>query len=362
MVAEVLGDQDPWELSDRYPLRSPLNLMGSLVATAAREVDDRHGDLARAARSAIRNLEPLTEGRTPPQERPSDGSLDAGGTQLEVLSARRNAAYRHLTSAVTAYRQLREEAARTASGGLGPVPERRAEEAPRKNDDWAIAGDRQTQALRAVERGGLRLKQSALSDQDRYLSDGTGASVPVWAKTIERLLADGLLDIDTTATPTQGQLLSLTSLGKDALQTADGTADTSTQTTGASDAAVDPLPTREELLALEEIKRGRVLLQERAFRSGLRVDSGSGGARIAATTVEGMSERGWIERDTSTSLTFGQRLSLSEAGEKAFGAGCAQDPRTTAALSRSTPKSLPSSPALPGAAGTHGQSKPTRSR
>jgi hypothetical protein len=130
---------------------------------------------------------------------------------------------------------------------------------------------------------------------------------------------------------------------------------------GSSGPAVDPLPTREELLALEEIKRGRVLLKERAFRSGLRVETGSG-ARISTATVEAMQERGWIERDTGTSLNFGQHLSLTESGETAFRAGCAQDPRTTAALSRSTRNTLPSPPAEPPAAGTPSQAKPTRSR
>lgn len=277
---------------------------------------------------------------------------------------------------MSAYRRLLPDAVDAVSERLGPAPERTTQEAPARDDDWAVSGDRQIQALRTVERGGLHLKQSALSEHDRYLSDGTGVLVPVWAKTVERMIADGLLDIDTSTTPTQGQLLSLTPLGQEALRADDAAAGASTgpglasreavnpvQGARSSDPAVDPLPTREELLALEEIKRGRVLLKERAFRSGLRVETGSG-VRISTTTVEEMQERGWIERDTGASLNFGQQLSLTESGETAFRAGCAQDPRTTAALLRSTRSTRPSPPADTPAASTGAAdpAKPTHTR
>lgn len=374
LVAAELGVEDPWELSNRQPLRSPLDIVGRLVATAANEADDLHADLTHAAKAAIETLEPVAQGKAP-QIRGSYGLLGAAGPQLELLAARRDTAYQQLARAVAGYRRLLPEAAGTAAAGLGLELERTAEDAPGGSDDWAIAGDRQIQALRAVDRGGLRLKQSALSEQDRYLSDGTGVLVPIWAQTVERMLADGLLDLDTTTTPTQGQLLSLTAPGHAALHAADGvslaTADNAgTALSGAPDLRLregdlvpvpESLPTREELLALEEIKRSRVLLKERAFRSGLRVKTGSG-ARISTATVEAMQERGWVERDASTTLTFGQQLVLTDAGEAAFRAGCAQDPRTTAALSRSAPNVLPSPPAQPPAAGPAGRTNPTRSR
>jgi hypothetical protein len=370
LIAAELGVGDPWELSDRHPVLSPLDIVGRLVATAAHKADDLHADLTHAAQAAIETLEPIAQGKAP-QIRGSYGLLGAAGPQLELLAARRDTAYQQLARAVAAYRRLLPEAAGTAAQGLGLELERTAEDAPRASDDWAIAGDRQIQALRAVDRGGLRLKQSALSEQDRYLSDGTGVLVPIWAQTVERMLADGLLDLDTTTTPTQGQLLSLTPRGQAALQVVDDDAAgpgpttpdvaTLTATADSSSHAVDPLPTHEELLALEKIKRGRVLLKERAFRSGLRVETGSG-ARIAIATVEAMTDRGWVERDASTTLTFGQQLSLTGSGETAFRAGCAQDPRTTAALSRSTPNALPSPPAQPPAAGPAGRTNPTRSR
>lgn len=374
LVAAELGVEDPRELSDRHPLRHPLDIVGRLVATAAHEADDLHADLTRAAKAAIETLEPISRGKAP-QMRSSYGLLGATGPQLELLAARRDTAYQQLVRAVAGYRRLLPDVAQPASEGPGPVPERTAKEAPARDDDWAVAGGRQVQALRAVERGGLRLKQSALSEQDRYLSDGTGVLVPIWVQTVERMVSEGLLNIDTATKPTQGQLLSLTELGQEALQAADDVA--ATPATGSETAArdvanpiaaadssspaVDPLPSREELLALEEIKRGRVLLKERAFRSGLGVYTGSG-ARISTATVEAMQERGWIERDASTSLNFGQQLSVTDSGQAAFRAGCAQDPRTTAALSRSTRNTLSSTPAEPPAAGAPGQAKPTRSR
>lgn len=363
LVAAELGVENPWELSDRHPHRDPLDIVGRLVATAAHEVDNLHADLTRAAQDAIQVLQPISQGKAP-QMRGAYGLLGASGPHLELLAARRDVAYQHLTGTVSAYRRLLPETIDAASARLGSTLEQTAEQAPGRDDDWAIAGDRQTQALQAIERGGLRLKQSALSDQDRYLSDGTGVLIPIRAKTVERMIADGLLDIDTSTKPTQGQLLSLTPLGQQALRATDEPASRDVgnpvHSDGSSGPVVDPLPTREELLALEEIKRGQVLLKERAFRSGLRAETGSG-ARIATVTVEAMQERGWVQRDASTSLNFGQQLSLTDSGETAFRTGCAQDSRTIAALSRSTPN-RPSPPAESTAPGPAGQTKPTRSR
>ncbi|WP_433888526.1 hypothetical protein [Streptomyces sp. CA-111067] len=373
LVAAEFGVEDPWELSDRHPLRHPLDIVGRLVATAAHEADDLHTDLTHAAKAAIEILEPIAEGKAP-QTRGSYGLLGAAGPQLELLAACRDTAYPQLVRTVAGYRRLLPEAADAVAEGLGLELEQTAEDAPGRDDDWAIADDRQVQALRAVERGGLRLKQSALSEQDRYLSDGTGILVPIWAQTVERMLADGLLDIDTATKPTQGQLLSLSHLGQEALRASDDAAAATgngpasrddvnrAQTAAGSSLAVDPLPTREELLALEEIKRGRVLLKERAFRTRLGVYTGSGAQRISTATAEAMQERGWIERDASTSLNFGQQLSVTDSGEAAFRAGSAQDPRTTAALSRSTGNTLPSPPAEPPAADAPGRAQRPRSR
>ncbi|WP_328912470.1 MULTISPECIES: hypothetical protein [unclassified Streptomyces] len=195
-----------------------------MVATAAQEVDDLHSDLIRTAQATIDLLEPLRQGKAP-QIRGSYGVLGAAGPRIERLATRRGAAYEHLARAVSAYRRLLPETAvEAASAGLGRNRKQTTGQAPGHDDDWAVAGDRQTRALRAVEQGGLLLKQSALPEQDRYLSGGSGVTVPVWVQTVERMLADGLLEADTSTTPIQGQLLSLTPLGLEALRAADDVA------------------------------------------------------------------------------------------------------------------------------------------
>ena len=77
-------------------------------------------------------------------------------------------------------------------------------------------------ALGAVEPGGLRLHQSAAYGCI-YLSDGRGQrpNPEVWPETVRRLVADGLLDQDTSdGLYRPGQLLSLTPQGKAALRDA----------------------------------------------------------------------------------------------------------------------------------------------
>jgi hypothetical protein len=62
LVAQKLGVERPWELSDNRPLRDPLGLVGKMVAAAARDVDELHADLARAADSAIALRTPIAQG------------------------------------------------------------------------------------------------------------------------------------------------------------------------------------------------------------------------------------------------------------------------------------------------------------
>jgi hypothetical protein len=120
LVAAELGVGDPWELSDRHPVLSPLDIVGRLVATAAHEADDLHADLTRAAQAAIETLEPIAHGKAP-QMRGSYGLLGAAGPQLELLAARRDMAYQQLARAVAGYRRLLPEAAGTAAQGLGAL-------------------------------------------------------------------------------------------------------------------------------------------------------------------------------------------------------------------------------------------------
>jgi hypothetical protein len=335
LVAAELGVEDPWMLSDRHPPGAPLNVAGRLVAVAAEEVDDLHEQLVREARSAIGILAPYARGENA-NAAGTYGLLRGTGPQIELLGARRGAAYQHLTRAMAAYQRLLPE----LDHALGQA----AEQVPGRGDDWAVSGDRQLRALRAVEHGGLRLKQSALSEQDRYLSDGTGVMVPVWAQTVERMLADGLLDIDTSTRPTHGQLLSLTPLGRETLQAADHQAPADRAPLfGATDAPPDPalLPTAEELTALEQIKNGN-------------------GARISTATVEALETKDWIERDTSADSDPGQALSLTRNGEAAYAMGQTLGPRISAALSRCPGGTRPSPAPQTPPPGTTSASRPTR--
>ncbi|WP_234456667.1 MULTISPECIES: hypothetical protein [unclassified Streptomyces] len=91
-----------------------------------------------------------------------------------------------------------------------------------RDDDWAISGDRRLGALEAVEAGGLRFHQSAVYGYI-YLSDGHGQrpNPEVWPETVQRLVADGLLDQDTSeGLYRPGQPLSLTPQGEAALREA----------------------------------------------------------------------------------------------------------------------------------------------
>lgn len=73
-----------------------------------------------------------------------------------------------------------------------------------------------------MEAGGLRFHQSAAYGYI-YLSDGRGQrpNPEVWPETVRRLVADGLLDQDTSeGLYRPGQLLSLTPQGEAALRDA----------------------------------------------------------------------------------------------------------------------------------------------
>ncbi|NEA56596.1 large ATP-binding protein [Streptomyces sp. SID13666] len=221
-VTEEFGVEDPWKLSDGHPFRDPLDLVGRMVAEAARDVDELHGELTRAAQSAIELLEPIGRGEHAGM-RGWYGILRTAGPQIELLVARRGAAYEHLTRAMSTYHRLLPEpdtalALKAPGQNLGPAPEHESE--PGRDDDWAIADGRQLAALQAVEAGGLRFHQSAVYG-DTWLCDGEGNRPKVLAETAERLMADGLLEKDaSTSLYRPGQLLSLTPHGETALQDA----------------------------------------------------------------------------------------------------------------------------------------------
>ncbi|MET7678989.1 hypothetical protein [Streptomyces sp. NPDC005423] len=86
LVAEEFGLADPWALSDDHPPRDPLHLIGTMVAEAARDVDEVHGELTRAAQSAIELLEPIGRGDHAGM-RGWYGILRTTGPQIELLVA-----------------------------------------------------------------------------------------------------------------------------------------------------------------------------------------------------------------------------------------------------------------------------------
>ncbi|MDW4911373.1 large ATP-binding protein [Streptomyces sp. ADMS] len=222
LVAEEFGVEDPWALSDGHPPRDPLHLLGRMVAEAACDVDELHSELTRAAQSAIELLEPFGRGDSAGL-RGWDGILRTAGPQIDLLAARRSAAFEQLNQAVSTYHRLlpesdTEQASKAPRQSLGLPPE----QAPGRDDDWAIAGGRQLGALEAVEAGGLRFHQSAAYGYI-YLSDGRGQrpNPEVWPETVQRLVTDGLLDQDTSeGLYRPGQLLSLTPQGEAALRDA----------------------------------------------------------------------------------------------------------------------------------------------
>ncbi|WP_050370041.1 hypothetical protein [Streptomyces acidiscabies] len=225
LVAKEFGVEDPWALSDAHPLRDPLDLVGRLVAEAARDVDNLHGQLASAAKATIKVLEPIGRGDHASM-RAWDGVLRDRGPQIELLAARRGEAYEHLTRAVDAYRRLLPDSGLTQpSKELGQELDLGTAAESARDDDWTIAGGRQLGALRAVEAGGLRFHQSSVYGYI-YLSDGQGQrpNPQVWPETVQRLVADGLLERDTSeGLYRPGQLLSLTPNGEAALRTARAT-------------------------------------------------------------------------------------------------------------------------------------------
>jgi hypothetical protein len=222
LVAEEFGVEDPWTLSDDHPPRDPLHFVGRMVAEAARDVDELHSELTRAAQSAIELLEPFGRGDSAGL-RGWDGILRTAGPQIDLLAARRSAAFEQLNQAVSTYHRLLPESD-TEPASKAPRQSRdlAPEQAPGRDDDWAIAGGRQLGALEAVEAGELRFHQSAAYGYT-YLSDGRGQrpNPEVWPETVRRLVADGLLDQDTSeGLYRPGQLLSLTPQGEAALRDA----------------------------------------------------------------------------------------------------------------------------------------------
>ncbi|WP_405848480.1 large ATP-binding protein [Streptomyces sp. NBC_01518] len=220
LVAEMLGVEDPWTLNVRYRPSDPLYRAATLVIGAAHELDELHGRVTRATQAALAVLEPVGRGEfngSPSSYTPLRSTV----RQIGLLVAAQNAVYERLVQSISAYRRLLPEAD-PAPASCAEARDLGCEQISGRDDDWAIAGDRQLRALEAVETGGLRFHQSPVYG-DVYLSDGHGQrpNPEVWPETVQRLVADGLLDRDTSeGLYRPGQLISLTPKGEAALQDA----------------------------------------------------------------------------------------------------------------------------------------------
>jgi hypothetical protein len=158
LVAEMLGVEDPWTLNIAYRPSDPLYRAATLLIGTAHELDEPHGRVTRATQAALAVLEPVGRGEfngSPSSYTPLRSTVQ----QIGLLVAAQNAVYERLIQSISAYRRLLPEA--------DPAPASRTEardldgeQTSGRDDDWAIAGDRQLRALEAVETGELRFHQS----------------------------------------------------------------------------------------------------------------------------------------------------------------------------------------------------------
>ncbi|MFJ2158135.1 large ATP-binding protein [Streptomyces sp. NPDC087856] len=252
LVAEMLNVEDPWTLNIAYRPGDPRYRAATLVIGAAHELDELHSRVTRATQAALGLLEPVGRGEfngSPSSYTP----LRSATEQIGRLVSVQNAAYERLVQSISAYHRLLPQP--------DPAPPSRTEaryldgeQVPGRDDDWAIRGDRQLRTLEAVEAGELRFHQSPVYG-DIYLSHGHGQrpNPEVWPETVQRLVADGLLDRDADeGLYRPGQLLSLTPQGEAALRDARAATvprvsaalsrSTTTAFPGAADPAVVPAP------------------------------------------------------------------------------------------------------------------------
>ncbi|WP_327175424.1 hypothetical protein OG599_08950 [Streptomyces sp. NBC_01335] len=208
LVTETFGVTNPWMLTENYSSSDPRDLTGRAVAEAARNLDVLHDELRRAARTAIELLAPVEQG-SPAGLPDRYGVLQEIGQRVEVLAARRGAAYAQLKGVVDTYRRVQAAPAPAQ-------PSREAAQAPGRDDDWALDGQRQLRALEAVEAGGLRYCRTGFGDH--YVGGVHPSDPAIWPTTIERCIADGLIVPDTSASLYDGQPLSLTDQGVAALR------------------------------------------------------------------------------------------------------------------------------------------------
>ncbi|MFJ9447978.1 hypothetical protein ACIRRH_40050 [Kitasatospora sp. NPDC101235] len=225
LVFERLGAYNASELSAGYPGSDPLGRLAFMVASSAREVDRLHQELTARAQTVIERLEPIARGDHASM-RGVNGIIQSAGLQVELLAARRGAAYEQLSSAVTAYERCAEArlpapesplALKHATASVPPVPAAGPDlpsAATRYNPRL-----REIEALATIDRGDLRLCESVVYGY-KFMSDGSGKPSSVWPHTVEELMAEDFVVADTSSSSYRpGHLLSLTPAGKALLDT-----------------------------------------------------------------------------------------------------------------------------------------------
>ncbi|MEI5525275.1 hypothetical protein WB388_32180 [Streptomyces brasiliscabiei] len=212
MLVDALDIDNPVALIDRHPEDTISGVLAPLVAHAALLVDQLDRRLVEAAATAIEDLRHLADG----QDRDAtvgNGLLNAAGSTIDVLAARRRQEIGHLERLLNVYRRhlngsdghshatkhadalTSQQSARPASGPIRVSPA-------------------QVKALEAVARGGVMLRESSLA-RGMFVTAPNG--VRISRATVDALLSKKLADRDTGTSLYQGQRLSLTAQGETVL-------------------------------------------------------------------------------------------------------------------------------------------------
>ncbi|MET8626615.1 hypothetical protein ABZW30_23130 [Kitasatospora sp. NPDC004669] len=216
LVYDRLGIDDPFTLlGPRYQHDNPHAPLARLVGNAACELDDLNQELTDQARTVMARLEPIARGESAAL-RDVDAIVQSAALQVGLLTARKDAAHKHLTDALDAYERA------DGVGGRGPaaVQDRQQDNAHTRpsgrQDLSAIAAWDDGQgfartALQEVEHGDLWLRTNGHGDE--CVIRGSGLGAPIEAETVRRLMAAGLV-VDTGTSPSRaGHMLSLTPAG-----------------------------------------------------------------------------------------------------------------------------------------------------
>ncbi|WP_435191005.1 hypothetical protein [Streptomyces sp. bgisy126] len=389
LVAEMLGVSEVSTLNITHHQGSPLYQAATRVIGAAYELNERHGQVTNAAKDTLRLLEPVGDGKFS-GARVSYAILRSSIPALGELLTQQDRAHDRLFEAISTYQSLLPEP--DTEHSTGQAHEATQEQDSGRDDDWAIAGDRQLRALEAIDAGSLRFHQSAVYGYV-YLSDSQGQppNPEVWPETVQRLVADGLLHQDTSEILYQpGQLLSLTPQGEAALREAHTATARVNATLSDSNVLANPGPDvdsttvpvaetsdtasrshwaaedDDSLMVLEAVEADDIRVYRTAVYGHVYFMNDQGKApnpEICPRAVQRLVDNGLLHQNASVPLVWpgGQLLSLTTQGEAALREARTAAPRVTAALSRSNAPAPPGPTAGPAVAPATGAS-PTASR